>query len=337
MTNSPPSDHSVPGPNVTAEEALRLKQWETFDRWMDGTLTERRRSRRWKIFFRMLFFAFLIGSLANTVYYLHFARSSTSDTPDRHLGIVDVKGVIDADQEATASRINEGLRRALEGENVAAVVLRINSPGGSPVQSQRVYEEIRHLSASNPDIPILAWVEDVGASGAYYIASAASEIYAAPSSLVGSIGVISAGFGFGDALDKVGVERRLFTAGESKAFLDPFSPVTDEQRGFWESVLKSTHQQFIDAVTQGRGDRLQDKEEIFSGLVWTGEQARELGLIDGIMTLEQLSREVIGDVEFRNYTPRLSPFERLAQRMGPVVQEALGLSRGRGQSVRFEM
>ncbi|MBY5940559.1 signal peptide peptidase SppA [Halomonas sp. DP5N14-9] len=319
------------------DEALRLQQWQTFDKWMESTITERRRSRRWKIFFRFLFIIFLFASLANTVYFLHFAVPGKEELVERHLGIVDVKGVIDADEEATASRINEGLRRALNADQIAAVVLRINSPGGSPVQSQRVYEEIRFLEEEHPDTPILAWVEDMGASGAYYIASAAQYIYAAPSSLVGSIGVISSGFGFRDAIDKLGVERRVFTSGENKAFLDPFTPVTEHQRNFWESVLSSTHEQFIADVKAGRGDRLQGGDDIFSGLIWTGEQAKGLGLIDEVLTLEQLSRELIGSVELRNYTPRLSTLDRLTKGFGPMVQSLLGMASYRNAEVRYEM
>lgn len=319
----------------TGTSPLQDKQWETFHLWMSETLKEQRRSRRWKIFFRFAFFTFLVVSLGNTIYLFHFSGSDDEEANKRHVAIVDVKGVIDAEEEATAARINGGLRNALEAQNVAAVVLRINSPGGSPVQSQSVYEEIRYLSEEFPDTPILSWVEDVGASGAYYIAAATDEIYAAPASLVGSIGVISSGFGFSDAMDRVGVERRTFTAGRNKAFLDPFSEISDEQRDFWESVLGSTHGQFIQAVRDGRGDRLVDSEEIFSGLIWTGEQALSLGLIDGVKTLEQLSRELIGEVEFKNYTPRLSPFELLSRRIGPSISSLLGIEAHMG--MRYEL
>lgn len=314
---------------------LREKQWQTFDNWMGETLKEQRRARRWKIFFRFAFFSFLILSLGNTIYFLHFATNSDEDENKPHVALVDVKGVIDATEEATASRINSGLRNALEADNVAAVILRINSPGGSPVQSQAVYEEIRYLTSEYPDTPILSWVEDVGASGAYYIAAATDRIYAAPASLVGSIGVISSGFGFSEAIQRVGVERRTFTAGENKAFLDPFNEVTSEQRDFWESVLGNTHSQFIQAVRDGRGERLTGSEEVFSGLIWTGEQALSLGLIDGVMTLEQLSRELIGDVEFRNYTPRLSPLELLSRRMGPNIASWFGFNVNKG--IRFQL
>jgi len=338
MQDTPPGSPTMENgqPVMTDHEgSLREKQWQTFDNWMNESLKEQRRSRRWKIFFRFAFFCFLMLSLANTAYFFHFANSDDSEEEKLHVALVDVKGVIDANEEATSSRINSGIREALEAENVAAVVLRINSPGGSPVQSQAVYEEIRYLTSQYPDTPILSWVEDVGASGAYYIAAATDRIYAAPASLVGSIGVISSGFGFNDAIDRVGVERRTFTAGRNKAFLDPFSEVTDEQREFWESVLGNTHDQFIQAVRDGRGDRLKGSEEVFSGLVWTGEQAKALGLIDEVMTLEQLSRELIGEVEFRNYTPRLSALERLTQRIGPSIGTMLGFDMTQG--VRYQL
>ncbi|TDX26821.1 protease-4 [Modicisalibacter xianhensis] len=319
---SPGTDEK--SPQGTHDEQLRLLQWETFDKWMDNVATERRRSRRWKIFFRCVFFVFLFASLANTIYFWHFSLAEDDEPPVHHLGVVDVEGVIDTEQPANATRINEGLRRAMENELTDAVILRINSPGGSPVQSQRIYNEIRYLREQNPDKPILAWIEDVGASGAYYVASAASKIYAAPASLVGSIGVIHSGFGFQNVLDELNVERRLFTAGQNKAFLDPFVDVKPEQREFWQSVLNTTHAQFIQDVKQGRGDRLVETEELFSGLVWNGEQAKGLGLVDSIATLEELSRELMGDITLRNYTPRLPLFERLGKGLGPVVQQLFG-------------
>lgn len=332
---TPPAESPAGEYAYAAGDALRQEQWATFDSWVKDFMVERRRSRRWKIFFRFAFFTFLMLSLGNTVYFLHFSGNDDEEANKRHIALVDVKGIIDAEEEATASRINGGIRNALKGDNVAAVVLRINSPGGSPVQSQAVYEEIRYLTAEYPDIPILSWVEDVGASGAYYIAAATDEIYAAPASLIGSIGVISAGFGFSEAIDRLGVERRTFTAGENKAFLDPFTEVSEEQRAFWQSVLGSTHSQFIEAVREGRGDRLSESEEVFSGLIWTGEQALTLGLIDGVKTLEQLSRDLIGEVEFKNYTPRLSPFELLSRRLGPSISSMLGLETRPG--VRYEL
>ncbi len=307
----------------TLRERQRLAQQQMLDRWIDGVLVEQRRSRRWKLFFRF-FFAFLIlASLSTTLYGL-FAVPGASDASGPHLGIVEVEGVIDGDARASAERVIEGVQRAWKAPGAEAVVLHIDSPGGSPVQSQRIYDELMRLREQG-DKPIIAVVEDIGASGAYYIASAADEIVAAPASLVGSIGVVNAGFGFEEAIERLGVERRVFTAGENKAFLDPFSDISAEQRDFWQRVLATTHQQFIDDVKAGRGDRLADDERLFSGLIWTGEQALELGLVDQLGSLETLARERLETPRTQDYTPQLDPFERLARRFGRVAAEWVGL------------
>ncbi|MHB0776928.1 signal peptide peptidase SppA [Halomonas sp. WWR20] len=307
----------------TLREKQRLAQLEMMDRWIGGVLTEQRRSRRWKLFFRFLFALLLLASLLTTFYTLFVDDIDTPPT-ETHLGVVDVRGVIDAEGEASAERVIEGLREAWKSPATRAVVLHINSPGGSPVQSQRVYDEVRRLESLG-DKPIIAVIEDIGASGAYYIAAAADEIYAAPSSLVGSIGVIYSGFGLQEAINRLGVERRVFTAGENKAFLDPFSSISPDQRRFWQEVLDSTHRQFIEAVKAGRGERLQDDPRLFSGLVWTGEQSLGLGLIDGLKSVDDVSRELVGEVRLRDYTPGLDPFERLSRQFGRVAAEWLGV------------
>ncbi|MFW6346228.1 MAG: signal peptide peptidase SppA [Halomonas sp.] len=309
----------------TLRERQRLAQLAMMDRWVGGVLAEQRRSRRWKLFFRFLFAALILASLSATLYGL-FAAPGVSAPAGPHLGVVKVKGVIDADSPASAERINAGLRRAWEAAESAAVVLQIDSPGGSPVQSQRIFDEIMRLRAEG-DKPIIAVIEDVGASGAYYIAAAADEIVAAPASLVGSIGVISSSFGFEEAIERLGVERRIFAAGDNKAFLDPFSELAPEQREFWQSVLETTHDQFIAAVREGRGDRLVDDERLFSGLVWSGEQAVDLGLIDAIGSLDGLARERLEEARVRDYTPPLDPFERFTRQFGRVAMEWLGVPR----------
>ncbi|WP_110664918.1 signal peptide peptidase SppA [Salinicola halophilus] len=312
------------GAESATPEDVRLAQVRMMDRWIGGVLAEQRRSRRWKIFFRLLFAGFLLAGLALTAYGLFLAQSPDAADGDRHLGIVDVEGAIDADGPASAERIIEGLHRAWSDDAAEAVVLRINSPGGSPVQSQRVYEEIRYLQSQGGK-PILAVVEDIGASGAYYMAAAADRIYASPSSLVGSIGVISASFGLEEAIDKLGVERRVFTAGENKAFLDPFSEIAPDQRAFWQSVLNATHQQFIEAVKAGRGDRLSNDPQLFSGLIWTGQQAMDLGLVDDIANLEQLSRQRLGDISLKEYTPALDPWAVFTDRLTSAAAHWVGL------------
>ncbi|WP_110687479.1 signal peptide peptidase SppA [Salinicola aestuarinus] len=320
----PARDDVEQGGDSATPADVQLAQVRLMDRWIGGVLAEQRRSRRWKIFFRLLFASLLLAGLALTVYAMFLAQGAGVTDSQRHLGIVDVDGPIDAGGPASAERIIEGLHRAWDDDAAEAVVLRINSPGGSPVQSQRVYEEIRYLQTQG-DKPILAVIEDIGASGAYYMASAADRIYASPSSLVGSIGVISASFGLEEAIDKLGVERRVFTAGENKAFLDPFSEIAPDQRAFWQSVLNATHQQFIEAVKTGRGDSLSDDPRLFSGLVWTGEQAVDLGLVDETANLEQLSRQRLGEISLEEYTPALDPWAIFSDRLTSAAAHWLGL------------
>ncbi len=227
-----------------------------------------------------------------------------------------------ADEEnASADNIVGSLRAAFKDAGTRGVVLRINSPGGSPVQSGYIYDEIRRLRTEYPQTRVYAVITDLGASGAYYIASAADAIYADKASLVGSIGVTAAGFGFVGAMEKLGIDRRLYTAGEHKAFLDPFSPPRADEAEFWESVLQTTHRQFIDSVRKGRGARLKDAEhpELFSGLVWSGEQALELGLVDGLASSSQVAREVIGEERIVDFTRKDTPLDRFAKKLGAGV------------------
>jgi len=202
------------------------------------------------------------------------------------------------------------------------VVLRINSPGGSPVQAGQIYDGIKALREQHPEMPVYAVIDDLGASGGYYVAVAADQLIANQASLVGSIGVISGGFAFKDAMERLGIERRVFTSGENKAFLDPFSDMDEEQREFWQSVLDSIHQQFIDRVKEGRGDRLVDDPKIFSGLVWSGEMALDLGLIDELGSIYSLQAK-LGVEQSVNYTPEPGPWERLERRLGSAFQAAL--------------
>ncbi|WP_458526388.1 signal peptide peptidase SppA [Onishia taeanensis] len=317
----------------TLRERQRLAQLEMMDRWIGGVLAEQRRSRRWKLFFRFLLAALFLTMIATTFYSLYQA-SQPAVMAGRHLGVVEVEGVIDSQSPANAERIIEGVRHAWEAPNAAAVVLHINSPGGSPVQSQRIYDEIMRLREQG-DKPIIAVVEDIGASGSYYIAAAADEIVAAPASLVGSIGVIFSGFGLEEVIDRLGVERRVFTAGENKAFLDPFKDISPQQRAFWQQVLDTTHRQFIDDVKAGRGDRLADDPALFSGLVWTGEQALELGLVDRLDTLDGVARARLETPRLKDYTPGLDPFDRLTRRFGRVAAEWMGLPKAQSP-VRYQ-
>ncbi|MDN6179605.1 MAG: signal peptide peptidase SppA [Halomonas subglaciescola] len=318
----------------TLRERQRLMQLEMMDRWIGGVLTEQRRSRRWKLFFRFLLAALLLASVSLSLYSLFGDKSASAVSAQPHLGVVEVDGVITSDAPANAERIIRGLNSAWEADNAKAVVLHINSPGGSPVQSQRVYAEIMRLREAG-DKPIIAVIEDIGASGAYYIAAAADEIVASPASLVGSIGVIYSGFGFEQAIDKLGVERRVLTAGENKAFLDPFQPLNDDTEAFWQTVLNTTHAQFIADVKAGRGDRLGDDERLFTGLVWSGEQAIEMGLIDRLGNMEELAREYTDRVRWQDYTPALNPLDRLTRRFTQVAAQVLGVSTS-PSPLRFE-
>ncbi len=296
------------------------RDWKLIEKLVMSLQAEQRRSRRWGIFFKLLTFAYLFALL----FIIRFPVSDTLDAAaGRHTALVDIQGPIAADELASADNIVGSLRSAFEDESAAAVVLRINSPGGSPVQAGYVYDEIRRLRAENPEKKVYAVISDIGASGAYYIAAAADEIYANRASLVGSIGVVAGGFGFTEAMDKIGIDRRLYTAGENKAFLDPFSPENSEEVQFWQSVLETTHAQFIEAVKAGRGDRLVDDERLFSGLIWSGEQALELGLIDGLGSASFVAREVVGEEELVDYSRRKSPLQDIVDQLGVAVGAGL--------------
>jgi protease-4 len=289
------------------------KEWRLIEKMVNSLSVEHRRSRRWGIFFKSLTFLYLFAAL----YLLLDNRWSEQAIGNKpHTALIDIIGPIAADAEASADSVVHGLREAFEDENTQGVILRINSPGGSPVQSGYIYDEIKRLRALHPKTKLYTVISDIGASGGYYIAAAGDEIYADKASLVGSIGVTSSSFGFVEVLKKLGIERRVMTAGEHKAFLDPFIPLKESEVDFWKGVLNTTHRQFIDQVKKGRGDRLKDTEQLFSGLVWTGEQALELGLIDGLGSASYVARELIGEDNIVDFTPSLSPWERLAERIG---------------------
>ncbi|MBO6279601.1 MAG: signal peptide peptidase SppA, partial [Pseudomonas sp.] len=289
---------------------------------------EQRRARRWGIFFKSLTFLYLIVVLLVFTPFLDMERTATKGAG--YTALIDVRGVIADKEAASADNLITSLRAAFEDPKVKGVVLRINSPGGSPVQSGYVYDEIRRLRGLHPDIKVYAVISDLGASGAYYIASAADQIYADKASLVGSIGVTAAGFGFVGTMEKLGVERRAYTSGEHKAFLDPFEPEKPDETKFWQGVLNTTHEQFIASVKQGRGDRLKDKEhpELFSGLVWTGQQALPLGLIDGLGSASSVARDVIGEKELVDFTVQESTFDRFSKKLGASVAEQLAMWMG---------
>jgi len=283
-------------------------------------LHEQRSHRRWNIFFKSLLALYLFTFLA---LYLAGEFELGSFGGEKHTALIDIKGVISMDTEANADYVASGLRAAFKDENTAGIILRINSPGGSPVQSGYINDEIRRLRAEYPDIPLYAVIGDLCASGGYYIASAADKIYADKASLVGSIGVIMAGFGFVDSIEKLGVERRVRYAGESKAFLDPFSPQKEVELAHVDNLLDSVYQQFIETVKKGRGDRLANDEKIFSGLIWTGEQSIELGLVDELGSAGYVAREVIGEEEIVDFTRRENYLDRFAGSLGASIVNRL--------------
>lgn len=285
-------------------------------------IRERRRARRWGIFFKSLLAVYLFALLAIA---LAPGAMSTGDAVDgAHTAVVDVDGVITGDSPANAERVIAGLENAFEADDVEGVILRINSPGGSPVQSGRINEAMERLNEANPDTPLYAVAGDVCASGAYYVAAGADRIYADKASIVGSIGVRMGSFGFTGAMDDLGIERRLYTAGDNKAMLDPFSETKERHVEHVTRMLDGVHQQFIQEVKEGRGDRLKgDPDEIFSGLYWHGERGVELGLVDELANPDEVAKDVIGAQERVNYTPEKSLFQRFADRMGSAMARIL--------------
>lgn len=304
------------------------KSWQLLEKAVLSGVQEQRRARRWGIFFKLLTFAYLFIALALFSPVLDFQKQAARS--QNHTALIEVRGMIADKEEASADNIVSSLRAAFEDPKTKGIVLRINSPGGSPVQSSYIYNEIRRLRGEYPQTKVYAVITDLGASGAYYLASAADQIYADKSSLVGSIGVTSSGFGFVGTLEKVGVDRRVYTAGQHKTFLDPFQPQKPDETAFWQGVLDTTHRQFIDSVRQGRGERLkvEGHPELFSGLIWSGEQALELGLIDAYGNASSVARDVVGEKEIVDYTVQESPFDRFAKRMGASVAEHLALWMG---------
>ena len=297
------------------------ENWErrVLERLADSAFKEQRRARRWGIFFKSLLFLYLFA-------LLFIAFPGGPDEPiatGGHTAVVEVRGVIADTTPADADRVIKGLRRAFEHDDTEAVVVRINSPGGSPVQAGLIYDEIHRQRSAHPDTPLYAVVEDICASGGYYIAAAADEIYANRASIVGSIGVLMNGFGFVDAMDKLGVERRLLTSGENKALLDPFSPVDQGNVQHMQGMLDTIHQQFIQAVKDGRGDRLANDPALFSGLIWTGQEGLDLGLVDGLGDLRYVAREVVGAEELVDFTPKRNYLEQFARQFGSGAGETL--------------
>ncbi len=322
-------------PVKASAEDSEDKSWKLLEKTLLAGVQEQRRARRWGIFFKLLTFTYLFIALILFTPLMDIEKSATRGPG--YTALIEITGVIADKEPASADNIVGSLRAAFEDTKVKGIVLRINSPGGSPVQSGYVYDEIRRLRVLHPETKVYAVISDLGASGAYYIASAADQIYADKASLVGSIGVTAAGYGFVGTMEKLGVERRTYTSGEHKSFLDPFQPQKPEETQFWQGVLDTTHQQFIASVKKGRGDRLKDKEhpELFSGLVWSGEQALPLGLIDGLGSASSVARDVIGEKELVDFTIQESPFDRFSKKLGASVAQQMAMWMGfQGPSLR---
>jgi protease-4 len=298
-------------------------QWERdlVTKLATAALKEQRRARLWGIFFKLLTFAYITLFLLMAVEW-----KGRDGTGGKFTAMVEVNGLIAPGTDASAEKIVTALQAAFKNKNTQGVVVRINSPGGSPVQAQTIYDEMKRLRKKYPEIPLYAVVEDVCASGGYFVAAGADRIFVGRASIVGSIGVLMNGFGFTGLMDKLGIERRLITAGDNKGMLDPFSPLDEKDAAHVKTLMGDIHQQFIGVVREGRGQRLKDTPEIFSGLIWTGQRSVDLGLADGFGSLEYVAREVVKAEEIRDFTISEGVAEKLARRFGASVASAFAES-----------
>lgn len=318
---SPAAPAPAPAPSVAPAQAVAASEvpgWEraSLEKLLLATVEEQRQARRWRNFVRLAWLAFFVF----LIWTLSYRGTPASDKTTPHTAVIEIKGEIGPDQEASAEFIVAAAKAAFEDQAAQGVVLLINSPGGSPVQAGIVNDELRRLKAKHKK-PLYAVVEESCASAAYYIAASADRIFVDKASIVGSIGVLMEGFGFVGLMEKVGVERRLLTAGENKGFLDPFSPQTERHRVHAQQMLDQIHRQFIDVVKTGRGKRLKDTPELFSGLFWTGQQAVDLGLADQLGNLDFVAREVIKAEDLVDYTRHENIGEKLAKRFGAALGE----------------
>ncbi len=319
--------------NQNKSEVISEPGWEreVIEKLALAAITEQTRARRWGVFFKGLMFVYLIAIFGLAV-YPKISKEIGVDSKD-HTAVIDVVGMIADGKPANADSIIESLRNAVKDEHTKGIILNANSPGGSPVQSSYVYEEIRKIKKEHPTLPIYAVVSDICASGCYFIVSATDKIFVNPSSLVGSIGVIMDGFGFVETMQKLGVERRLITAGAHKAMLDPFSPPKEDESRYVQSLINQVHQHFINAVKAGRGDRLKENPELFSGLVWTGEEGVKQGVVDAIGTQDSVSKELIGAEERVDFSRQEHLLDKIAGKLGASFGHAIG-SLAQGVSLR---
>jgi len=305
-----------------SEPEVKKEDWERklLENLALASLREQRRARIWGIFFKSLTFTYLFILMFVALGWVGDGKVRITD---KHTALIDLKGIITADSVSSADKINASLQSAFQDKNTKGIVLRINSPGGSPVQAGYINDEIRRLRAKYPEIPLYAVIGDICASGGYYVAAAADKIFVDKASLVGSIGVLMDGFGFTGTLEKLGVERRLLTAGENKGFLDPFTPLDPAQRDHATTLLREIHEQFIRVVQQGRGERLKDKPEIFSGIVWTGQKSIDLGLADEMGSAEYVAREIVEAETLVDFTPREGLTDLFSKRISQIAMSIL--------------
>ncbi|PCJ33190.1 MAG: S49 family peptidase [Gammaproteobacteria bacterium] len=283
-----------------------------------AALKEQRKARRWGYVFKSFMILYLVSFLI-----LMIPSGDLGGYKEKHTALVEIKGVIAADADASADTVITGIRNAFKNTSAQGLILRLNTPGGSPVQSGVINDEIKRLKLTRPDFPVYAVIQDVCASGGYYIAVAADKIYADKASIVGSIGVRMDSFGFTDAIDKLGIKRRSITSGENKAFLDPFLPMKEQDLTHAHNMLNNIHQQFIDVVKEGRGDRLSDDPRLFTGLFWSGEQALPLGLIDGLASSSEVARDMFEAEDIVDYTLRPDYFEQFTSKLGASIRNSL--------------
>ncbi len=316
--NTPP-DNEAPG----------APRWERqlLEKIAFASLQEQRAKRRWGIFFKLVVLSYLVAVLAMVVDW----GDSEQLADGRHTAVVHLHGTIEASGEASAQNLNDALQAAFGDKGTAGVILRVNSPGGSPVQAGIVHDEIRRLRTTHPQIPLYVVVEDLCASGGYYVAVAGDKIFVDKASIVGSIGVLMDGFGFTGTMDKLGIERRLLTAGENKGFLDPFSPQDAKQKEHAQVLLREIHRQFIEVVRRGRGERLKETPEMFSGLMWTGSQSVRLGLADGFGTVGSVARDVIKAERMVDFTIKENIAERFAKRLRTDATQGVASLLGAGR------
>ena len=296
-------------------------QRDAIEKLASSALTEQRTARRWSIFFKGLTFAYLFIILFLAMGWLGGGKTSTGS----HTALIEVAGVIEAGGAVNADSFMSSLHDAYDDKNTKGIILRINSPGGSPVQAGIINDEIKRQKKLHPKIPVYAVVEDICASGGYYIAAAADKIYVDKASIVGSIGVLMDGYGFTEVMKKVGVERRLMTAGENKAMLDPFSPVNPKHQALAQAMLNGIHEQFKTVVRQGRGSRLKETPETFSGLFWSGEESIKLGLADAFGSADYVARDVIKEEKMVDFTAQEDFTSRIAKRIGASMAKAVGI------------